>query len=152
MNPDMSTIQNMDESMVSNADKLKEFFGSTIENKDTQQMLKALNTDPTAASSNSGGAPVVVETGDQAGAPSAKPSETPVGRIKGWKERLELMRKQKAQQIEESRMTTTDSTDPASSKDNDTNKTLTDIFAPAAGLERNEDGKFKVAADKVEKK
>ena len=72
-----------------------------------------------------------------------------VGRIKGWKERLDLMRKQKQQQIEESRIGISETNE---SKNEEANKTLTDIFAPAAGLERNEDGKLKVDQDKAEKK
>ena len=133
--------------MVSGVEKLKDFFGSTIESKDTQNMLKALNTDPTAP-----GAPSVVDTGSEFGS-AAKASDTPVGRIKGWKERLDLMRKQKAQQIEESRITNPDSSEQTQSKDNsEANKTLTDIFAPAAGLERNAEGKFQVDKEKVETK
>ena len=56
-------------------------------------MLKALNTDPTAPGA---GAPNVIETSSEFGS-AAKASDTPVGRIKGWKERLDLMRQQKAE-------------------------------------------------------
>lgn len=140
----------VDESMVSGVQNIKDFFGSTLENKETQNMLGALGGESGAPVT---GAPTVIETSSEAVAGAPKASDTPVGRIKGWKERLDLMRKQKAQQIEESRMTAENSSDPGKSKESsEANKTLTDIFAPAAGLERREDGKFAVDKEKVEKK
>lgn len=63
------------------------------------------------------------------------------------------MRKQKAAQIEESRITANDTSDQKTKETNsDANNTLTDIFAPASGLQRADDGKFKVDKEKVEKK
>lgn len=95
-------------------------------------MLGALNSEP----QSSAGTPSVVETGnDPTSSQAAKPAESGAGRIKGWKERLDLMRKQKAAQIEESRITANDTSDQKTKETNsDANNTLTDIFAPASGL------------------
>lgn len=147
---DESSIMRVDESMVSGVEKLKDFFGSTLESKDTQNMLGALNNEP----HSSAGTPSVIETGNDPSSSQAKPAESGAGRIKGWKERLDLMRKQKAAQIEESRITANDSQSEQKSKEtaSDANNTLTDIFAPASGLQRADDGKFQVDKEKVEKK
>lgn len=83
----------VDESMVSGVEKLKDFFGSTLEAKETQNMLGALGGEGGVPPH---GAPTVIETSGEATSGAPKASDTPVGRIKGWKERLDLMRKQKA--------------------------------------------------------
>ena len=86
----------VDESMVSGVDKIKDFFGSTLDNNDTANMLGALG-DPKPAGA---GAPTVLDINSAeasvGGAQAPKSTDTPSGRIKGWKERLDLMRRQKA--------------------------------------------------------
>lgn len=57
---DESSIMKVDESMVSGVEKLKDFFGSTLDTKDTQNMLGALSSEPPS----SAGTPSVVETGN----------------------------------------------------------------------------------------
>ena len=87
-----SSIIKNDESMASN------FFGSTLEKEgNTLNILSELK-DTTAATGSdqpSGGAPSVIETSAGTSDPKGPQASdsTPVGRIKGWKERLEAMRK-----------------------------------------------------------
>lgn len=52
-----SSIMRVDESMVSGVDKIKDFFGSTLDNNDTANMLGALG-DPKSAGA---GAPTVLD-------------------------------------------------------------------------------------------
>jgi hypothetical protein len=75
----------VDESMVSAS--AKDFFGSNIETETTNMLGELGSTLKTAAS----GAPTVLDinSSEAASGMAPKASDTPIGRIKGWKERLE---------------------------------------------------------------